>query len=309
MTETVLSFHQVTQRYGRLTALDGIDLAIPAGAIYGFLGPNGAGKTTAIRCAMGLLRPQSGRIRIGGHDLARSRRQALASVGAVIETPALFPNLTGRENLDVSRRLLGIAPALIDRALELVDMREAADRRVGQYSLGMKQRMGLARALLAEPKLLILDEPTNGLDPAGIRDMRALIRALPERTGATIFMSSHLLSEIEQLASHVGLLQKGRVLFDGTLEDLSRQQTPRLILTAGPPEQVAPVLHAAGFADPIREGDRFILTDPVAITPERAAALNAALHDAGCQVSELRLERADLETTFMTLTGHGEEAA
>ncbi|RKR03230.1 ABC transporter ATP-binding protein [Maricaulis maris] len=309
MTDTVLSLHQVTQRYGKLTALDAVDLAIPAGAIYGFLGPNGAGKTTAIRCAMGLLRPQAGRIEIGGHDLTRNRRQALASVGAVIETPALFPNLTGRENLDVTRRMLGIAPALIDRALELVDMREAADRRVGQYSLGMKQRMGLARALLAEPKLLILDEPTNGLDPAGIRDMRSLIRALPERTGATIFMSSHLLSEIEQLATHVGLLQHGRVLFDGTLDALSRQQTPRLIITAAPVAQAEQVLRSAGFADPIHEGERLILTDPGAITPERAASFNAALHEAGCRVSELRLERADLETTFMTLTGHTGDAA
>ena len=296
-------------RYGRMTALNAVNLAIPAGAIYGFLGPNGAGKTTAIRCAMGLLTPRSGRVTINGHDLARARSKALASVGAVIETPALFPNLTGRENLDVTRRLLGLAPGLIDQALDLVDMRAAADRRVGHYSLGMKQRMGLARALLAEPRLLILDEPTNGLDPAGIRDMRALIRALPDRTGATIFMSSHLLSEIEQVATHVGLLKNGHVLFDGTMAALSDQQTPRLLVTASPADTAEATIGAAGFTDMIREQDRFTLADPVAITPDRAAALNAALHTAGCTVSELRLERADLETTFMTLTGSAEAAA
>lgn len=296
-------------RYGRMTALNAVNLAIPAGAIYGFLGPNGAGKTTAIRCAMGLLTPRSGRVTINGHDLARARSKALASVGAVIETPALFPNLTGRENLDVTRRLLGLAPGLIDQALDLVDMRAAADRRVGHYSLGMKQRMGLARALLAEPRLLILDEPTNGLDPAGIRDMRALIRALPDRTGATIFMSSHLLSEIEQVATHVGLLKNGHVLFDGTMAALSDQQTPRLLVTASPADTAEATIGATGFTDMIREQDRFTLADPVAITPDRAAALNAALHTAGCTVSELRLERADLETTFMTLTGSAEAAA
>ncbi|WP_339336136.1 ABC transporter ATP-binding protein [uncultured Maricaulis sp.] len=296
-------------RYGRMTALNAVNLAIPAGAIYGFLGPNGAGKTTAIRCAMGLLTPRSGRVTINGHDLARARSKALASVGAVIETPALFPNLTGRENLDVTRRLLGLAPGLIDQALDLVDMRAAADRRVGHYSLGMKQRMGLARALLAEPRLLILDEPTNGLDPAGIRDMRALIRALPDRTGATIFMSSHLLPEIEQVATHVGLLKNGHVLFDGTMAALSDQQTPRLLVTASPADTAEATIGATGFTDMIREQDRFTLADPVAITPDRAAALNAALHTAGCTVSELRLERADLETTFMTLTGSAEAAA
>ena len=296
-------------RYGRMTALNAVNLAIPAGAIYGFLGPNGAGKTTAIRCAMGLLTPRSGRVTINGHDLARARSKALASVGAVIETPALFPNLTGRENLDVTRRLLGLAPGLIDQALDLVDMRAAADRRVGHYSLGMKQRMGLARALLAEPRLLILDEPTNGLDPAGIRDMRALIRALPDRTGATIFMSCHLLPEIEQVATHVGLLKNGHVLFDGTMAALSDQQTPRLLVTASPADTAEATIGATGFTDMIREQDRFTLADPVAITPDRAAALNAALHTAGCTVSELRLERADLETTFMTLTGSAEAAA
>ncbi|WP_323763218.1 ABC transporter ATP-binding protein [Maricaulis sp.] len=306
MTDTVLSLQGVTLQYGKLTALAAVDLAIPAGAIYGFLGPNGAGKTTAIRCAMGLLTPQAGRVLIDGHDLSRHRRKALASVGAVIETPALFPNLTGRENLDITRRMLDAAPTLVDRALELVDMRDAADRRVGHYSLGMKQRMGLARALLAEPRLLILDEPTNGLDPAGIRDMRALIRALPERTGATIFMSSHLLSEVEQLASHVGLLQQGRVIFDGTLDALSEQQAPRLLVTATPADDAHRVMQAAGFSGIIRDTNRFTLTDPERVTPERAAALNAALHDAGCQISELTLDRADLETTFMTLTGHAE---
>lgn len=302
MTDTVLEFDSVSLRYGRLKALDQVSLAVPAGAIYGFLGPNGAGKTSAIRCAMGLIRPQGGRIRIGGADVFRQRRQALASVGAIIETPALFPNLTGRENLDITRRLLDAPKAGIDAALEIVDMTAHARRRVGQYSLGMRQRLGLARALLAKPKLLILDEPTNGLDPAGIRDMRELIRALPQRTGATIFMSSHLLSEVEHIASHVGLLQQGRVLFDGSLAELAARQQPRLVVRAGPGDTAETLLRAQPVELVSREDERFVLTGDSVTDTGFVAALSTALVEAGCAVSELRVERADLEATFLALT-------
>ncbi|WP_203294664.1 ABC transporter ATP-binding protein [Maricaulis parjimensis] len=302
MTETVLRFDDVTLRYGRLTALDQVSLNVPAGAIYGFLGPNGAGKTSAIRCAMGLIRPQSGQISIGGADVFRQRRRALASVGAIIETPALFPNLTGRENLEVTRQVLGTPRARMDEVLEIVDMAHEAHRRVGQYSLGMRQRIGLARALLTRPKLLILDEPTNGLDPAGIRDMRELIRDLPQRTGATIFMSSHLLSEVEHIASHVGLLQNGRVLFNGSLKELADQQQARLIVDAEPAEQAENVLDRFAPGAWVRDGARFTLTGDCPRTPQDIAALNAALVEAGCAVSALHLEEADLESTFLTLT-------
>ena len=302
MTQSVLQFDNVTLRYGRLTALDSVSLSVPKGAIYGFLGPNGAGKTSAIRCAMGLIRPRSGRISIGGSGVVRQRRRALASVGAIIENPALFPNLTGRENLEVTRQMLNTPKARLDEVLEIVDMTAQAHRRVGQYSLGMRQRIGLARALLTRPELLILDEPTNGLDPAGIRDMRELIRDLPERTGATIFMSSHLLSEVEHIATHVGLLQNGHVLFDGSLKALAEQQQARLIIEAGPAEQAAPVIEAFAAGQWVCDGERYTLTGQFPRAPQAIAALNTALVEAGCAVSALHLEEADLESTFLTLT-------
>src|SRR5262245_53764669 len=214
----------LTRRFGSQLAVENLNLTAPEAGVYGFLGPNGAGKTTTIRMLLGLIRPDAGEVRLFGAPLAADRRSLMRLVGALVETPSLYPHLTGRENMEITRRLLNAPGKSIDNALEVVKLAQDANRRVREYSLGMRQRLGLALALLNKPKLLILDEPTNGLDPAGIHEMRDLIRRLPEEFGATVFLSSHLLSEVEQLATHIGIIHEGSLLFQGTLAELQAQR-------------------------------------------------------------------------------------
>ncbi len=237
-----LETENLTKRFGKgPAAVDQVALSVPRRSIYGFLGANGAGKTTTLRLVLGLLRPDAGTVRLfGGEDRAQCR------VGSLIETPSLYPHLSGRENLDLSRRLLGVARSDIDRVLAIVDLADAADRRVGGYSLGMRQRLGIARALLGNPRLLILDEPTNGLDPDGIRDMRALLRRLPEAGDVTLIVSSHLLSEVEQVASHVGLLHAGRLLLQAPLAEILGRADAVEVRT-GQTADSARLLAEAGF--------------------------------------------------------------
>ncbi|MBX9706776.1 MAG: ATP-binding cassette domain-containing protein [Caulobacteraceae bacterium] len=203
-------------------------MTVPDGAVYGFLGRNGAGKTTTLKMLLGLLKPTGGAARIAGLDVAKNRVAAAWRTGTLLEAHGLYANLTGRENLDLTRALLGLPRAEVDRVLEVVDMSVDASRRVGGYSLGMRQRLGLARAMLGAPPVLILDEPTNGLDPDGIADMRRFLKALPERTGATVLLSSHLLGEIEQTATHVGILSEGRLVLEGELARLKADLAPEI---------------------------------------------------------------------------------
>ena len=207
----------LTKRFGVCTAVSDVALRVPSGSIYGFLGPNGAGKTTTMRLLLGLLRPDAGDVRLLGRSLARERRNALSGVGAFVESPSLYDHLSGQANLDMTRLLLGLPKREVTRVLEIVGLRAAAARRVAGYSLGMKQRLALARALLGTPRLLLLDEPTNGLDPDGIIAMRDLIRSLPERVGATVFVSSHLLAEVERVATVVGLMRGGRLVLQAEI--------------------------------------------------------------------------------------------
>ena len=207
MIETVA----LSKRYGRRQAVVDLDLQVPEGSVYGLLGPNGAGKTTTLKLITGLLRPGRGEIRLFGRPWERA---ALARVGALIETPGLYPNLTAVENLEVHRRLLRLPQERVDEVLAVVGLQEAADRRVGTYSLGMKQRLGIAIALLGDPPLLILDEPANGLDPIGIQEMRGLIRSFQAR-GITVVVSSHILAEVQQVVTHVGILAGGRLHYQG----------------------------------------------------------------------------------------------
>jgi ABC-2 type transport system ATP-binding protein len=212
--------HKVFQEGGDVTAVDGIDLQVPEGAIYGFLGPNGAGKSTTIRMLLGLIRPTTGTIRLFGEPVRPGGTRHLHRIGALIEAPSLYAHLTGCENLELTRRLTRAPHSRIEHLLKTVDLLEAADRPAGRYSTGMRQRLGLALALMNDPELLILDEPTNGLDPAGIHEIRELIRRIPEELGSTVFLSSHHLSEVEQIASHVGIIHKGKLLYQGSLKDL-----------------------------------------------------------------------------------------
>ena len=254
MTQPAIETSALARRFGQVHAVDGIDLAVPAGAIYGFLGANGSGKTTTIRMLLGLMRPDAGRARIFGHDVRRERRQAAALVGALLEARATYDHLSGRDNVDISRRLLRLPAAEAGRVLEMVGLAGAARRKVGHYSLGMRQRLGLARALLGTPRLLILDEPMNGLDPEGIADMRATIRALPERTGATIFLSSHLLSEVEQIATHVGVMLAGRLVAQGPVGALLAGAASDLFVRTGADAEADRLLHRIGLAPSAGEG-------------------------------------------------------
>jgi ABC-2 type transport system ATP-binding protein len=273
-----------------------LDLDVPAGAIYGFLGPNGAGKTTGIRLLLGLLRADAGRIELFGEALD-GRRLALRRVGALVESPSLYRHLSGRDNLEVTRRLLGAPRTRIDAVLARVDLTADADRRVREYSLGMRQRLAIALALLGEPRLLVLDEPSNGLDPAGIVELRQLLRGLATE-GITMFVSSHLLSEIELVATHVGVLQAGRLRFQGRLEELRGRVRPRLRLRVEPALRAAELLTRIGESVHL-ESDGTLRID---LHQREPAELNRLLVEHGIAVSALQPEQASLESMFFDLT-------
>lgn len=296
----------LTRRFGTHLAVGSIHLSAPAAGVYGFLGPNGAGKTTTIRMLLGLIRPDAGEVFIFGESLAAHRYELLRRVGALVETPSLYSHLTGRENLEFTRRLLGATPALIDRALDIVKLTANAHRRVREYSLGMRQRLGLALALLNEPRLLILDEPANGLDPAGIHEMRDLIRRLPVEFGITVFLSSHLLSEIEQVADHIGIINAGRLVFQGTLGELQSQRQPMLTVGVRNAAQAQRELAAAGW--PVQQ----IATDLLqikAVAENDAIAINRLLMRHQYDVFHLALAQASLEDIFLSLTNDETETA
>ncbi|MEE2567720.1 ABC transporter ATP-binding protein [Hyphobacterium marinum] len=299
MSQTAIRTENLSRRFGRVTAVSDLGLEVPAGRVCGFLGPNGAGKTTTIRILLGLIRPDRGNSAIFGHDVRKARRAALTGVGSLVETPAHYLNLTGRENLEITRHLLGLPKTATDRALEQVGLTEAANRKVKGYSLGMRQRLGLARALIDTPKLLILDEPTNGLDPAGIHEMRNLIREAPDRFGATVLVSSHLLGEVEQTADHVALMDRGRLLFQDTLDNLHAAHPGGLEIRTDRAAEAAERLKTR-HADARAEEGRVIL--PGAHDATEIAALNRELVEAEFDISGLRTLKPSLEDLFMKLT-------
>jgi ABC-2 type transport system ATP-binding protein len=296
--EYLIETRGLSRRFGAQLAVNDLNLLVPAAGVYGFLGPNGAGKTTAIRMLLGLIRPDAGEVRLFGQPLASNHRALMSRVGALVEAPSLYPHLTGRENLEVTRRLLGSPRKLIDVALETVRMTRDANRRVREYSLGMRQRLGLALALLNRPQLLILDEPTNGLDPAGIHEMRDLIRRLPEEFGVTVFLSSHLLSEVEQIAAHIGIIHESRLLFQGTLAELQRKQQMELAVGVTQPDEAMDCLVGAGWSVERRDG----LLTVRAGAPEDAMKINRLLLDQQLDVFHLVLSQRSLEDIFLTLT-------
>jgi ABC-type multidrug transport system ATPase subunit len=293
----VIQIRDAWKRYGNVAALRGISFSVPGNSVYGFLGPNGAGKTTTIRLILGLQRPNRGTVELFGQPLAAHRVAVLRRTGSLVEAPALYSHLTGRENLEVQRRMLAVPKSNIDRVLEMVDLLADGGRLVRGYSQGMRQRLGLAQALLGSPDLLVLDEPTNGLDPGGIHEMRALVRSLPGH-GVTVFLSSHLLSEVEQIASHVAIISKGEMQFEGTLDDLRFRRHASVVVEADQTERACSLLAGAGLA-PQREGARIFFGPNVQSTPGR---VNKMLVEAGIEVSHLSLEQASLEDIFLELT-------
>ena len=223
----IIETKNFTKTYADFTAVSDINLHIPKGAVYGFLGPNGAGKSTTMKMFLGLTKQTSGSFVLNGKTFPKDRVEILKEIGSFIEAPAFYGNLSGEENLEIIRKILELPKSDVAEALELVGLTQYKKRLAKKYSLGMKQRLGLAMALLGKPPLLILDEPTNGLDPVGIHEIRTLIRSLPEQFDCTVLVSSHLLSEIELMADHIGILNHGHLLFEGTLEDLKQNAALR----------------------------------------------------------------------------------
>ncbi len=291
----------LTKDFGRRRVVDSLDLAIPSGSVCGFVGPNGAGKTTTIRMLLGLIRPTNGEGRIlrgNLHDPA----SYLARVGALIESPAFYPALSGRDNLRVLTRLGQLPTSTIAGVLERVGLSDRAGDRYSRYSLGMKQRLGIAAALLAEPSLLILDEPTNGLDPAGIVEMRSLIRSLADE-GMTLFVSSHLLSEIEHICDHVVMIRSGRSVFQGSVAELRGMRKAELVLRPEDPRQLgilAQLIWDRGLAAEIEEKTRSVV---VADGGSWAGELNGAAFAAGVVINHLAERERSLEEAYFALTG------
>lgn len=220
LTNNMISTVGLTKKYKNFVSVNRVNIHVRKGTIYGFLGPNGAGKSTTMKMLLGMTKPTSGRFQVNGKVMPEDRIEILRNVGSFIESPAYYPNLTGRENLEIIRKILNLKKKDVDDALELVGLSEFGDRLVKKYSLGMKQRLGLAGALIGRPPILILDEPTNGLDPAGIHEIRNLIKELPKMYNCTIMISSHMLSEIELMADDIGILNHGKLLFEGSIEEL-----------------------------------------------------------------------------------------
>jgi len=299
-----LATQGLAKRYGSRIALDGLDLRVPEGVVYGFLGPNGAGKTTTMRILTGLIRPDAGQVELLGRPFGRGDRRRLFEVGALIESPAFYPFLSGRENLRALAATGAPVPsARIDELLSLVNLRDRAGDRVSGYSLGMKQRLGIAAALLSDPRLLLLDEPANGLDPAGIVGMRDTLRALAA-AGKTVFVSSHILSEVQQLVDVVGIVARGRLVREGPVEDLLREAGSIRVRVA--PDEVAGAAEALG---PVAAGAAVTpgagpeagwLT--IRVDPARGAEVNRALAGAGIFASRLETGTT-LEGLFLDLTG------
>ena len=309
--QTVITTKGLCKAYGRQFAVDHLDLAVPEGCVYGFIGPNGAGKSTTMKMLLGLIHPSAGQVTLLGQPMnARNRLALLQKTGSLIESPAGYGHLTGQENLEIVADLKGVPRKDIARVLDIVHLTGDKYRKVREYSLGMRQRLGIAQALLGSPQLLILDEPTNGLDPAGIQEMRALIAGMPDACGATVLISSHLLSELEQIVGQVGILNKGRLLFQGPLRDLQRHSLGDIELRVVRPQKAAETLRQSGIRAEAGADGLFTLPP---LRAELLAELVHTLADRGAGVVGISRRTKTLEEIFLSLTGpegaDGEEAA
>jgi ABC-type multidrug transport system ATPase subunit len=301
MKAAAIEFRSVSKRYGEVAAVSDLELEVRRGEIYGFLGRNGAGKTTTIRMLLGLVRPSSGDVEVLGRRVRPGTSGVFGRVGYLVETATAYPNLTVRENLDIQRRLTRMPEAAVADVIERLRLGECADRRAGVLSLGNKQRLALARALLHRPELLILDEPANALDPAGIVEIRELLQGLASEQGVTVFMSSHILTEVAQLADRLGIVQDGRLLEELDRDQLRAKQRPYVDVGVSQPEQAAALLASAGFAQVERIESHLHVFDAWDRVPDIARALL----EAGLDFTGLAPVQEDLETYFLRLTGDG----
>ncbi len=295
----VLETEGLSRRFGRIQAVDNLNLRVEEGDIYGFLGLNGAGKTTTIRMCLRLIRPSAGRVRIFGKDLRSSFISIMSQVGALVELPAYYPHLSARMNLEILRIMSpGIERARIDHVLELVGLSSRRDSKVRTYSQGMRQRLGIAMALLPRPRLVILDEPANGLDPQGIADIRAVLTDLNKREGVTMLISSHLLHEVEVTCTRVGILKAGKLVEQETIEAILAKAGTAVRIEAAPAERALEIARTLSYVQgAASDGDGAVT---VRVAPEKRAELNAELVKAGVKVSGFVPERMTLENYFLS---------
>lgn len=302
--QNMIETKDLCKTYGNRTVVDHLNLCVPRGCVYGFIGPNGAGKSTSMKMLLGLVHPTSGSVRLMGQEVTEQNRiRLLRHTGSLIESPSGYLHLTAQENLQIIADLKDVKHTEIERVLEVVHLTQDKDKKVGQYSLGMKQRLGIAMALLGNPEILILDEPTNGLDPAGIQEMRALIAGMPEKTGATVLISSHLLGEMEQMVNRVGIIHHGKTLFDGSLQALRKHSQGDLNLRVLDVLKAMPILQRRGLPNVQKDG---VLTLPP-MPDFRLAEIVQELADSGAGVVELIRHTKSLEDIFLSLTESTQE--
>ena len=295
----VINTDGLTFDFGNQTVVKSLSLQVPEGSIYGFLGPNGAGKTTTIKLLLNLLQTQQGNIHIFGKELKSNRLEILAQIGSLIEQPAIYLHLSGKENLLNRALLLQIGEARVNEVLKIVHLTDAAHKKAGQYSLGMKQRLGIALALLSDPKLLILDEPTNGLDPNGIIEVRELLIKLVSEHKKTVFISSHLLAEIERMATHVGIINHGELLFQGSIHDLEAMSKPAVQIETDNTVDAANYLSRNNYT--VAEVTDTHLFVPYT-TKQQMGNINKLLNDMGYNVYSITKQHKDLEKLFLDIT-------
>lgn len=301
MDGNIILTKNLSKKYKKTMSVDGVNLSVNKGEIFGFLGPNGAGKTTTIRMLLGLIKPTKGEIELFGQDFTKNRTKILQRIGSLVESPSYYGNLTGFENLEAVRRLRGLSQKRVTQVLEVVRLNKVANRLVKEYSLGMKQRLGIAAALLSEPELLILDEPTNGLDPAGIQEIRELIKELPHQNGMTVLVSSHLLSEIDQMATQVGIITEGKMIFQDSIEVLRKKRQPLLKIAVNNTLEASNILRDKGIIPTIHKESLWVTqTDP-----EFVSEINSTLVHSGLSVYRLEEVKRTLEDIFLDLTGKG----
>jgi ABC-type multidrug transport system, ATPase component len=301
MEQPIVQLQQVTKRIGKKTIIDNLTLDLPLGEVFGFLGPNGSGKTTTIRMMVGLMAMTSGEIKIGGYSIRSQYQQAIRNVGAIVENPEMYKYLTGYQNLvHFARMIEGVTPERIQEVIALVGLEARIHDKVKTYSLGMRQRLGVAQAILHRPKLLILDEPTNGLDPAGIRELRDYLRQLSKDEGIAVFVSSHLLSEMELMCDRVAIIQNGKLIDVRTIQEagLDVDSNVHMLFEVDKPADALAVAAELG-KDALREGDSLVIE----ANREFAADFNARLVSAGIKVYGIRVQTKSLEDQFLEVTG------
>lgn len=297
--QPIVETRQLTKTYGGVERVHQVNLCVETGQIYGFLGPNGAGKTTTLKMLLGLIKPTEGTVRIFGKDLSKHRPTILNQTGSLIESPSYYGHLTGLENMRVMQRLRNAPAKNIDKVLQIVRLENQKHKQADQYSLGMKQRLGIAMALLAFPKLLILDEPTNGLDPSGIGEIRELIKSLPGQYGITVLLSSHLLSEIEQIATSVGIISDGRLMYQGTMQELQASNRATIHFQTADPARAEKILLTQGYMPKTKE--KQLVFDY--LHDEEVSRLNRILVEQEIAVTRIEEHKKSLEDIFLDLTG------